>query len=138
MIRSIFDENDDTTPLQVTAINDSPEKKYFGDTTDNIDKGFAIQLSGCDKYKIRKKVTKSLNIYEDNVLRIIFFKFVDGLTLNVQYPEDLYVTLQSGGLIHKFKALAGDGDKGNMKKRYPSVIFPYQGYLLNLYKDQNK
>lgn len=138
IVWSIFDEDDITRPLKATPIKNSPAKKYFGDTPDNIDMGFAIQLSGSDSYKIQKKVTKSLNIYKDNVLRMIFFKFVDGLTLDVQYPEDLTVTLQSGGLIHKFTTLAGDGDEGKIKKRYQSVIFPYQGYMLNLYKDKNE
>lgn len=122
---------DETKKDDVEIKKESPvlEGNYY-----KLESGYCIYLDGKKKtYEFERRIKKSYPLITLNKInRTIFSKFVDGLSLTIIYPKDqLDVEFTKVGELGAFTSLCSK-EEGIISQEYNEVIFPGQGYIINI------
>ncbi len=102
---------------------DKGESKYFYYKT--------IPLSGEERYKVRVKRKKVYSLKTNQFKSFVARRIINGMTIDVEYPNEMAIEFCSSGTIKKFESLKEN--TGNfLLERYTGLILPRQGYNIAL------
>lgn len=124
---------DELTEIKVNGkippIIEKGEKKV---DDSNICKEQTVELSGNYKYSIEYTRKKEYSLYDDYSIGLRSKYIVNGLRVNIEFPEDIDVTFLCRGTQEDFEDVKHS--KGRIEKKYKGIILPRQGYIFALRK----
>jgi hypothetical protein len=122
--------------FKVNEINTTPA------ITELVDKNklrttFKVELCGSEEYRVETKIEKSYTLKSDNIIGFMKDYLIHNFQLKVYLKGDLNITFIPAGTLKKFTT---NSFRNNtcFEYNYKGIIYPKQGYIIQIEKKQTK